>query len=203
MSSIHILNSWGSRKFSCISLVINWRYRSVLSRSSVGLNWSLLPLLCTSYIVFLNLIGHQGNTEMIIVWITCKYLAMALALKRCLTNGISHCYGDLGLPKPLWNLDVATLFSAFLNQSFNPIWNSEKGLTFYLIKATAPSFVMVLSCLPETEDTIAEDTTHVGRRTWRWKWPGVSPLRISTHSSRRRYYCQGRKVLLICDFYKT
>lgn len=148
MSSIHILNSWGSRKFSCISLLINWRYRGVLSRSSVGLNWSLLPLLCTNYEVFLNLIGHQGSTEMIIVLITCKYLAKALALKRCLTNDIRHGYGDLGLPKPLWNHDVATLFSAYLNQRFNPIWNSEKGLTFYPIKATAPSFVMDLRRCP-------------------------------------------------------
>lgn len=29
----------------------------------------------------------------------------------------------------------------------------------FLIKTTAPSFIIVLSCLPEIEDLIAEDTT--------------------------------------------
>lgn len=29
---------------------------------------------------------------------------------------------------------------------------------------------MVLSCFPEIENIIAEDTTHIGRRTWRWNW---------------------------------
>lgn len=143
-------------------------------------------------------------TQMIIVWITCKYLAMALALKRCLTNNINHCYSDLGLPKPLWNHDVATLFSACLSQRLNPIWNSGKGLNFLLIKTTVPSFVIVFSCLPEIGKTIFEDTTHIGRRTWRWNWPRVVSLGISTSSRRRSYAsCQERKVLLSCDCHKT
>lgn len=69
---------------------------------------------------------------MIIVWISCKYLAKALALKRYLTNDINHCYSDLWLPKPLWNHDVSTLFSAHSNQRLNPIWNPGKGLNFFI-----------------------------------------------------------------------
>lgn len=58
--------------------------------------------------------------EMLIVWITCKYSARGLALRRCLTNDINHCHSDQGLPKPCCNHDIVTLFSAHSNQRLQP-----------------------------------------------------------------------------------